>query len=69
MTRLEDMISIETPTFILIHKNSNASSLSLDMEIENNSFQLPGFFNLSTNNKQINDANQITLKVKDLEYI
>ena len=69
MTKLEDMISIETPTFILIHKNSNASSLSLDMEIENNSFQLPRFFNLSTNNKQINDANQITLKVKDLEYI
>jgi len=69
MTRLEDMISIETPTFILIHKNSNASSLSLDMEIEKNSFQLPRFFNLSTNNKQINDANQITLKVKDLEYI
>ena len=54
MTKLEDMISIETPTFILIHKNSNASSLSIDMEIENNSFQLPGFYNLSTKKASAN---------------
>ncbi len=64
-TQLKDMISIETPTFILVHKKTNVSSLPFDMEIDKNTFQLPGFFNLTTNNKQINATNQITLKVND----
>jgi len=33
MTQLEDMFSIETPTFILVHKKSNISSFPIDMEI------------------------------------
>ena len=63
MTQLEDMFSIETPRFILIHNKSKISSFQFDMDIENNTFQLPGFFNFTTNNKQINDINQITLRV------
>ncbi len=63
MTQLEDMFSIETPRFMLLHKKSKISSLQFDMDIENNTFQLPGFFNLTTNNKQINNINQITLRV------
>jgi hypothetical protein len=64
MAQLEDMFSIETPTFILVHKKSNISN---DMKIENNSFQLPGF-NLTNNKSQINETKLIMLKVNDLKY-
>jgi hypothetical protein len=66
MTQLKEMISIETPTFILIHKKINISSMPFFMFIENNSFQLPGFFNLTNNENQINRIKQITLKVNIL---
>ena len=66
MTQLEDMFSIQTPMFILIHKKSNISSLSFEMEIENNTFQLPDLFYLINNKNKINDSNLITLKVNDL---
>jgi hypothetical protein len=65
MTQLEDTFSIETPRCMVIHKKSNVSSLPFDMEIENNTFKLPGFFNLI--NKQINDTNLITLKVNNFD--
>ena len=65
MAQLEDMFSIETPTFILVHKKSNKS---YDMKIENNSFQLPGLFNLTNNKSQINETKLIMLKVNDLKY-
>jgi hypothetical protein len=63
MTQLEDIYLIETSEFILIHKKSNVSSLPLDIEIENNTFQLPGLINLIDNKNKINDTNQIMLKV------
>ncbi len=66
MTQLEEMISIETPTFILIHKKINISSMPFVMFIENNSFQLPGFVNLTNNENQINQTKQIILKVNIL---
>jgi hypothetical protein len=65
MTQLEDMFSIETPTFILVHKKSNISSFPFNMQIENNSFQLPRFSILTIRNNQTNQTKQITLKVKD----
>ena len=68
MTQLEDMFSIETPRFRLVHKNSNISSFPFNMEIENNSFKLSGLFNLTENHKKINETNQITLKVNDLHF-
>ena len=63
MTQLEDIYLFETSEFILIHKKSNVSSLPLDMEIENNTFQLPGLINLIDNKNKINETNQIMLKV------
>jgi hypothetical protein len=68
MTQLEDMFSIETPTFILVHKKSNISSFPFDMEIESNSFKLPRFSNLTIRNNQTNQTKQITLKVNDFYY-
>jgi len=65
MTQLEDMFSVETPTFILVHKKSNISSFPFNMQIENNSFQLPRFSILTIRNNQTNQTKQITLKVKD----
>jgi hypothetical protein len=69
MTQLEDMFSIETPTFILVHKKSNISSLPFDMGIENNSFQLPIFSNLTNNKNQTNQTQEITLKVNDFNFL
>jgi len=63
MTQLGDIYLFETSEFILIYKKSNVSSLPLDMEIENNTFQLPGLINLIDNKNKINDTNQIMLKV------
>jgi hypothetical protein len=68
MTQLEDMISIETPTFLLIYKKINSSSLQLDMMIEKNTFQLPELVNLISNNSQINDNNLILLKVNLFDH-
>jgi hypothetical protein len=65
MTQLEDMFSIETPTFLLVHKKSNVSSLPIDMRIENNSFQLPVSLNLTNKNNRTNQTKIITLKVND----
>jgi len=65
MTQLEDMFSIETPTFILVHKKSNITTLPFNMEFKNNTIQLPDLFNLINNNNQINETKQITLKVYD----
>jgi hypothetical protein len=68
ITQLEDTFSIETPTFLLVHKKSNVSlTIPFDMEIENNLFQLPGFLNLISSKNQKNDANLITLKVNDFD--
>ena len=64
MTQLEDMFSIETPTFILVHKKSNITTLPFKMEFKNNTIQLPDLFNLINNNNQ-NETKQITLKVYD----
>jgi len=64
MTQWEDMFSIESPTFKIVHKKSNISSLPFSMEIENNRFQLPSLLNLINNNNQIDDSTLITLKVK-----
>ena len=66
MTQLEDIYLFETSEFILIHKKSNVSSSLLDMEIENNTFQLPSLINLIDNKNKINDTNQIMLKVSFL---
>ncbi len=66
MTQLEDIYSFETSEFILIHKKSNVPSLPLDMEIENNTLQLPGLINLIDNKNKINETNQIMLKVNIL---
>jgi hypothetical protein len=66
MTQLEDVFSIETPTFILVHKKSNISSLTFDMEIENNAFEPHEFFNFTNDKNQINDTKQITLQVNDI---
>jgi hypothetical protein len=63
MTQLEDMFSIETPTFMLVHKKSNVSSFPFDMDIEKNTFQLSSFFNLTNGNNQTNQTKIITLKV------
>ena len=63
MTQLEDIFSIETPAFMLVHKKSNISSFPFDMEIENNSFKLPKFSNLTNSNNQTNQTKQIILKV------
>jgi hypothetical protein len=65
MTQLEDMFSIETPTFILVHKKSNITTLPFNMKFKNNTIQLPDLFNLINNNNQINITEQITLKVYD----
>ena len=65
MTQSEDMFSIETPTFMLVHKKSNVSSFPFDMEIENNTFQLSSFFNLTNGNNQTNQSKIITLKVNN----
>jgi len=65
MTQLEDMFSIETPTFILVHKKSNITSFSFDMEIEKNKFQQSSFFNLTNGNNQTNQTKQVTLKVNN----
>jgi hypothetical protein len=64
MTQLEDIFSIETPTFMLLYKKSNVPSLPFNIiSIENNSICLPGFFNLTINKNQTNIKKQITLKV------
>jgi hypothetical protein len=69
MTQLENMFSIETPTFKVVHKKSNVSSLPFIMEIDNNTFQLSSLLNLINNKNQINYNNLITLKVNDLILI
>ena len=56
MTQLKDIFSIETPRFVFLHKKSNVSSLALDMDVENNTFQL-------NFNSHIYDTKQITLRV------
>jgi hypothetical protein len=64
MTQLEDMFSIETPTFRLVYKKTNFSSLPFkNMSSENNSICLPGFINFALNNYQANFDKQMTLKV------
>ena len=64
MTQLEDMFLIETPTFMLAYKIANISSLPLKkMNIENNSLNLPRFFNLTWNKNQTNFNQRMTLKV------
>ena len=68
MTQLEDIFSIETPAFMLVHKKSNISYFPFDMQIENNSFKMPRFSNLTNGNNQTNQTKQITLKVKDFNY-
>jgi hypothetical protein len=65
MTQLEDMFSIETPTFVLVHKKSNISSFPFDMEIEKNTFRLSSFLNLTNGNNQTNQTKQVTLKVNN----
>ncbi len=64
MTQLEDVFLIETPTFMLVYKIANISSLSFkNMRIENNSICLPGFINFTLNKNQANFDKQMTLKV------
>ena len=64
MTQLEDIFSIETPTFMLAYKIEKISSLPFKkMNIENNSLNLPRFFNLTWNKNQTNFNQQMTLKV------
>ena len=64
MTQLEDVFLIETPTFMLVYKIANISSLSFkNMSIENNSICLPGFFNFTCNKSQTNLNKQMILKV------
>ena len=65
MTQLEDMFSIETPTFVLVHKKSNISSFPFDMEIEKNTFRLSSFLNLTNGNNQTNQTKQVTLEVNN----
>ena len=65
MTQLENIFSIETPTFILVHIKSNTTTFQFNMQIEKNSFQLPDLFNLINNNNKINETKQITIKVYD----
>ncbi len=66
MTQLEDIYLFETSEFILIHKKLNVTYLPLDIEIENNTFQLPSLINLIDNKNKINETNQIMLKVSFL---
>ena len=68
MTNFGDMFSIETPTFILVHKILNASSLPFNMEIEKNVFKLPGFFNLKNRKNQTSNKRLIMLKVNFLRF-
>ncbi len=68
MTNFADMFSIETPTFILVHKILNASSLPLGLVIEKNVFKLPGFFNLTNSKNQTSNKQLIILKVNFLRF-
>jgi hypothetical protein len=63
MTLLEEKFSIETPRLMVVHKKSNVSSFSFDMEIENNSFKMVGSFNLINDKNLLNNIKQLTLKV------
>ena len=64
MTQLEDIFSIETPTFMLVYKIANISSFPYEnMSIENNLLCLPGFFNFTWNKNLTNSNKQMTLKV------
>ena len=66
MTNVDATFSIETPTFKLVHKILNASSLPFDVESENNMLKLPGFMNLTNGKNLTNDKKLITLKVDQL---
>ena len=63
MSSLENTFTIETPSFILIHTKLNTSTLPFNMKIENNSFNLPGFFNMTNSKNQSNNDQLITLRV------
>ncbi len=63
MSSLENTFTIETPSFILIHSKLNTSTLPLNMNIENNSFNLPGFYYLTNTKNHSNIDQLITLRV------
>ena len=63
MSSLENTFTIETPSFILIHSKINTSTLPFNMNIENNSFNLPGFLNMTNAKNRSNNDQLITLRV------
>ena len=63
MSSLESTFTIETTSFILIHSKINTSTLPLNMNIENNSFNLPGFLNMTNAKNRSNNDQLITLRV------
>ena len=69
MSSLENTFTIETPSLILIHSKINTSTLPLNMNIENNSFTLPGFLNMTTAKNRSNNDQLITLRVTHYKLI
>jgi hypothetical protein len=65
MINLDESFSIDTPTFQLVHRKVNSSSLPLTIAIKNNSLTLSKFSNLFKDMNQTNDYQTIMLKVNN----